>query len=187
VTQQSLTKVCPKGSVSELIDMRLRSASAADLALLRYWDAKPHVIAARGEDGSFDWESELPRRLDWRELLIAENNGRSIGFIQIIDPAREETHYWGRIESGLRAVDIWIGEEADLGHGYGTQMMHLALGRCFAEDVVKAVLVDPLLSNIRARRFYARLGFEPVEHRMFGADDCLVYRLSRQAWRVAKS
>jgi aminoglycoside 6'-N-acetyltransferase len=49
------------------------------------------------------------------------------------------------------------------------------------------VLVDPLLSNIQARRFYARLGFEPVEHRMFGADDCLVYRLSRQAWRVAKS
>jgi aminoglycoside 6'-N-acetyltransferase len=167
--------------------MRLRSASAADLALLRFWDTKPHVIAATGEDGSFDWERELPRSPGWREFLIAESDGRSIGFIQIIDPAREETHYWGEIEPGFRAVDIWIGEEADLGHGYGTWMMHLALARCFADDVVKAVLVDPLVSNMRAHRFYERLGFEPVQRRMFGADDCLVYRLSRQAWRVAKS
>jgi aminoglycoside 6'-N-acetyltransferase len=185
VTQQSLTKVCPKGSVSELIDMRLRSASAADLALLRYWDAKPHVIAARGEDGSFVWESELPRRLDWRELLIAESDGRSIGFIQIIDPAREETHYWGRIESGLRAVDIWIGEEADLGRGYGTTMMRLALERCFAQASVNAVLIDPLASNERAHRFYERLGFKRIERRRFGPDDCYVYRLDRQVWRDA--
>jgi len=32
----------------------------------------------------------------------------------------------------LRAVDIWIGEEGDLGRGHGTIIMRLALARCFA-------------------------------------------------------
>ena len=51
--------------------------------------------------------------------------------IQIIDPALEESHYWGDVPENLRAIDIWIGEETDLGKGYGTQMMQLALARCF--------------------------------------------------------
>jgi aminoglycoside 6'-N-acetyltransferase len=165
--------------------MRLRAARPSDLDLLRSWDAKPHVIAATGDDGSFDWESELPRRPEWRELLIAEAEGRPIGALQIIDPASEETHYWGEVEANLRAIDIWIGEEADLGRGYGTQMMRLALERCFAEASVSAVLIDPLASNERAHRFYERLGFKRIEQRRFGPDDCYVYRLDRRAWRDA--
>jgi aminoglycoside 6'-N-acetyltransferase len=165
--------------------LQLRRASAADLPLLRHWDTQRHVIAATGHDGAFDWETELPRNPQWRELLIGEINGRGVGFIQIIDPANEETHYWGDVEENLRAIDIWIGEDDDLGRGYGTQMMRLALARCFADAVVKAALVDPLISNRRAHRFYQRLGFRSVERRMFGNDDCIVYRLDRQQWRTA--
>lgn len=163
--------------------MRLRSAEPSDVALLRYWDMKPHVIAASGGDANLDWETELAHFPDWRELLIAEIAGRPIGVIQIIDPAREETHYWGEVEPNLRAIDIWIGEEADLGHGHGTEMMRLALDRCFADEVVSAVLLDPLASNTRAHRFYERLGFRAVERRMFGTDDCVVYRLHRDDWQ----
>jgi aminoglycoside 6'-N-acetyltransferase len=150
---------------------------------LRRWDAKPHVIYATGadgeSDGGWDWDYELPREVAWRELLIAESDGRSVGVLQIIDPQTEETHYWGDIESGLRAIDIWIGEEEDLGRGYGTQMMRLALARCFADQTVRAVLIDPLASNTRAHRFYERLGFRRVDRRTFGSDDCYVYRLER--------
>jgi aminoglycoside 6'-N-acetyltransferase len=163
--------------------MRLRPASPADLPLLRYWDSKVHVRAATGGDGAFDWETELPLNPAWRELLVAEIDGSPIGVMQIIDPADEETHYWGEIENDLRAIDIWIGEEANLGRGYGTRMMQLALERCFANAAVKAVLVDPLVSNTRAHRFYERLGFRPMERRMFGHDDCMVYRITREAWR----
>jgi aminoglycoside 6'-N-acetyltransferase len=163
--------------------MRLRPARPSDLDLLLYWDSKPHVIAATGDDGPFDWESELPRKPEWRELLIAEAEGRPIGVLQIIDPAEEETHYWGEVAPDLRAIDIWIGEETDLGRGYGTTMMRLALERCFAEASVSAVLIDPLASNERAHRFYERLGFERIERRRFGPDDCYVYRLDRQARR----
>lgn len=108
--------------------MNLRPATAADLALLRHWDEQPHVIASDPND-DWGWEVELNRFPDWREQLIAEIDGRSIGFVQIIDPAREDSHYWGEIADGLRAIDLWIGEEADLGKGYGTKMMQLALAR----------------------------------------------------------
>jgi aminoglycoside 6'-N-acetyltransferase len=156
----------------------LRPATLADLELLRHWDDQPHVIASDPND-DWGWEAELGRTPDWREQLIAEVEGRPIGFIEIIDPAREEDHYWGDVPANLRAIDIWIGEAAELGKGYGTQMMRLALARCFADPEVTAVLVDPLVSNTRAHRFYERLGFRRVERRQFGEDDCFVYRLER--------
>jgi aminoglycoside 6'-N-acetyltransferase len=159
--------------------VKLRPATLDDLALLRSWDAQPHVIAATGADGVFDWAGELARVVPWQELLIAEQDDRPIGFLQIINPADEETHYWGDIETGLRAIDIWIGEESDLGRGHGTEMMRLALARCFQQASVSAVLVDPLTSNWRACRFYERLGFRAVERRTFGDDDCMVYRIDR--------
>jgi len=44
---------------------------------------------------------------------------------------------------------------------------------------VTAVIIDPLASNTRAHRFYARLGFRPVGRQTFGADDCRRYQPSR--------
>jgi len=161
--------------------MRLRRATLEDVPMLRRWDEQPHVVASSGDDGGWDWEAEIPRDVDWAEMLIAEEGGRPIGFVQIIDPAREESHYWGDCEENLRAIDIWIGEPDCLNKGYGTEMMRLAIERCFADPKVTAILIDPLASNLRARRFYERLGFVAVGPRRFGLDDCVVYRLKREA------
>jgi aminoglycoside 6'-N-acetyltransferase len=65
-------------------------------------------------------------------------------------------------------------------------MMHLALARCFADPSVTAVIIDPLESNVRARRFFERLGFVEVERRTFGLDVCVVYRLERGAWETSR-
>lgn len=164
--------------------LTLRPATPADLALLRRWDEQPHVVASDPND-DWGWEASLHERPDWREQLIAELDGRPIGFVQIIDPAREESHYWGEVEQNLRAIDIWIGAAADLGKGHGTRMMRLALERCFADERVAAVLVDPLAANTAAHRFYERFGFRPLERRWFGRDDCLVHRLERAQWAKA--
>ncbi|REL24012.1 N-acetyltransferase [Rhodohalobacter sp. SW132] len=161
--------------------IKLRPADITDLELLRHWDQQPHVIAADPSD-DWEWETELLNNPDWREQLIAELNGRPIGFIQIIDPAREESRYWGEIEEGYRAIDIWIGEASDLGKGYGSQMMKLAIEKCFTNKEVKTILIDPLASNTDAHRFYERLGFRFLEERRFGEDVCLVYRLKREDW-----
>jgi aminoglycoside 6'-N-acetyltransferase len=159
-------------------EMTLRPATLADVDLLRHWDEQPHVVESDPND-DWNWEVELPHTPPWRAQLIAELDGRPIGFLQIIDPALEETHYWGDCAPNLRAIDIWIGEQSDLGKGYGTEMMRLAIARCFADPAVTAILIDPLLSNVRAHRFYERLGFRFVAPRRFGEDDCVVYRLER--------
>jgi aminoglycoside 6'-N-acetyltransferase len=163
----------------------LRPATMADVALLTAWDRQPHVVAATGADDVSDWAQELSVAGLWTEHLIAEEDGRPVGIVQLIDPAHEETHYWGDCEPDLRALDIWIGEPTDLGRGLGTQMMRLALDRCFEEREVTDVIIDPLAANTGARRFYERLGFQEVGPRRFGDDDCVVYRIARAAWQGA--
>jgi aminoglycoside 6'-N-acetyltransferase len=161
--------------------LRLRVATPADVSLLRRWDDEPHVIASDPND-DWNWETELERSPSWREQLMAEVDGRPIGFVQIIDPALEESRYWGDAPPNLRAIDIWIGEADALGRGYGSEMMRLALARCFAPPEVEAVLIDPLASNTDAIRFYRRFGFEFVEYRDFGDDHCAVHRLDRSRY-----
>jgi aminoglycoside 6'-N-acetyltransferase len=161
----------------------LRLATIADLPTLQHWDEQPHVLDSDPND-DWNWETELLRFPDWRQQFVAQLGERPIGFIQIIDPLHEESHYWGEVAPNLRAIDIWIGEESDLGRGYGTQMMKLAIDFCFAQPEVEAILLDPLASNVQAHRFYERLGFQFVERRILGEydDDCFVYRLSRGEW-----
>jgi len=149
---------------------------------LRYWDAQPHIQYAKG-NGDWRWETELSKSPScWREQLIADVHGKPIGYLEIADPALDESHYWGPTEPGYRAIDLWIGEPEYLGKGYGTRMMELALARCFADPSVHAVIIDPLASNARAIRFYERLGFEFMTRRRFGKDDCSVYQLTRSRY-----
>lgn len=158
--------------------LTLRPATPADLPTLLLWDEQPHVLESDPND-DWEWETELQRSPEWRWQLIAEWEGRPIGFVQIIDPETEESHYWGEIGPGYRAIDIWIGAAEDLGKGYGTVMMRLALARCFADSAVHSVLIDPLASNARAIRFYERLGFRFLREQRFGDDECKVYVLER--------
>jgi aminoglycoside 6'-N-acetyltransferase len=170
--------------------IKLRPATLEDVPLLERWDREPHVISATSDDPNAeeafgaDWREELAMQSEVFQYLIAELDGRPIGAMQIIDPHLEPTHYWGDIEPNLRALDIWIGEASDLGKGYGEQMMREAMARCFSNPGVTAIVIDPLASNTRAHKFYQRLGFEPVGRRMFGADDCLVHRLTRAQWEA---
>ncbi|WP_375561064.1 GNAT family N-acetyltransferase [Bernardetia sp. OM2101] len=158
--------------------MKLRIATIRDLNLVQYWDTKQHVIDCDPNE-DWDWERELSRNPEWREQLIAELNGEPIGFIQIIDPLLEETQYWGKVEPNKRAIDIWIGEERNLNNGYGTKMMELAIQRCFENELVDGILIDPLKSNIKAQRFYERLGFEFIEERKFDGISCVIYELKK--------
>lgn len=159
--------------------IELRPARISDLKLVTYWDTKQHVIDCDPDD-KWEWEVELNRNPKWREQLIAELNGEPIGFIQIIDPYLEDTHYWGNVEQNKRAIDIWIGEESNLNKGYGTIMMKLAIERCFGNSMIEGILIDPLKTNIKAHRFYERLGFEFIEEREFDETACYIYELKRK-------
>ena len=159
----------------------LRLATPDDAPLRRQWDEEPHVQAS-DPDSDWGWESELKTNPDWRHQLIAERAGRPFGFLQIMDPAGDPDRYWGNVDRDVRAIDIWIGPADHLGKGYGSDMMRQALAQCFAAPGVVAVLIDPLLSNTRAHRFYQRLGFAVVGERWFDEDHCLVHEITREAW-----
>ncbi len=58
----------------------------------------------------------------------------------------------------------------------------MAIERCLSDSAVEAILVDPMASNARARRFYERHGFQFIANQHVGADDCAVYRLTREDW-----
>lgn len=168
----------------------LREATVQDALLLHQWDLDPDVIAATTSApeaevafGGLDWHEELAATSQVSYYLIAEVDGRAIGAMQICDPHLEPTHYWGDIRPNLRAVDIWIGEPNDRGHGYGAEMMRLAHERCFADPAVEAIVIDPLLTNTRAIRFYERLGYRRLHTRTFGGDRCLVMQLTREQFR----
>tara|TARA_R110002096_G_scaffold28203_8_gene85644 strand:- start:5 stop:493 length:489 start_codon:yes stop_codon:yes gene_type:complete len=158
--------------------IRLRTATIEDLELLLYWDTKQHVIDCDPDD-DWNWEFELSRNPTWREQLVAELDEKPIGFVQIIDPYLEETHYWGDVDQNKRAIDIWIGEEHNLGKGYGTSIMQLAIDRCFSNPDINGILIDPLKTNTKAHKFYKRLGFKFVEERTFDETACFVYELDR--------
>ncbi|WP_339713337.1 GNAT family N-acetyltransferase [Cyclobacterium amurskyense] len=156
--------------------IKLRPATIKDLELLKFWDKQQHVIDC-DPDEDWDWEKELARKPAWREQLVAELNDDPIGFVQIIDPYEEETHYWGDIAPNKRAIDIWIGEERNLNKGYGTAIMKLAIELCFSQTEVDGILIDPLKSNTKAHKFYEKIGFEFVEERVFNDTVCYVYEL----------
>lgn len=164
------------------MSLKLRPATPEDIPVLQHWDSQPHVIAATGSDAPPDWAEDIGLTGPAFQTLIGEHGGRPVGVVQIIDPAEEPTHYWGDCEPDQRAIDIWIGETDCLGQGLGTQMMTLAIERCFAAPEVTAILIDPLATNTDAQRFYRRLGFEVVGPRRFGDDDCTVMRLTRTGW-----
>ena len=159
----------------------IRNAGIGDVELLLKWDQNQHVIDA-DPAGDWQWDQELKRDPEWREQLIAEKDGQPIAFVQIIDPANEESHYWGQIGVGKRAIDIWIGEKENLGKGFGTQIMELVLRRCFEIGAVTEVLIDPFATNHRAINFYKRLGFKFVEDRIFDGDECEIFSLKKGDW-----
>lgn len=151
-----------------------------DVALLVMWDRDPDVAAALGGPGAewYDWSAELARDVPWRELLIAEEDGRPAGFVQLMDAHEEESHYWGEVDPGTWTIDVWIGPSPDRGRGLGTEVMRQAVSRNFEQHGATSILIDPRVTNRRAIAFYRRLGFRPVAERTFGdGDDCLVMRL----------
>ncbi len=153
-----------------------------DVELLVAWDQDADVAAALGGPGArwYDWPTELERDVPWRELLIAEENDRPVGFVQLTDAREEESHYWGTdVGDDIWAVDIWIGSPSDRGRGLGAQVMHLACERAFGRQGARSVLVDPKVTNHRAIAFYQKLGFRPVSKRYLDDSDCFVMRLDQ--------
>jgi aminoglycoside 6'-N-acetyltransferase len=168
----------------------LRKTTTADIQTLEKWDSQEHVQFATGNDAILEvdpnyWPYELSLCDNKTyQYYIAELDGLPIASLQMINPGLEVTKYWGNMEDGYRAIDIIIGDKENLGKGYGTTIMGLILDLCFEDSTVKGVYIDPLSINLRAIKFYQKIGFEFVENRNFGEDNCDVYYISREKYSI---
>lgn len=153
----------------------MRLATASDIPFLRRWDDAPHVVAVSGDDGPWDWATEID--VPWQEVWLAEVAGSPIGVVVVLDAHSEPSHYWGEVSPGTFAIDIWIGELDYLRQRHGTAMMRHAIDRAFRVHGADTILIDPLESNTPAIAFYRDMGFQDVGPRRFGTDQCLVLQL----------
>lgn len=162
----------------------LRPATHDDIPLLELWDEEP-VVAASDPDDEWGWEETLAAV--GFDTFVAELDGHPFGVVQITDLEREESRYWGEPQTGILALDVWIGEPDLRGKGHGRAMMEAAIARCFADPAIHTILIDPLITNTEAIAFYQRLGFTFLENRQFGDEVCAVHQLTRQIWQQGQN
>ncbi len=163
--------------------LALRRAVPADRAVVEFWDSQPDVASWAGSDGPWDWETELGLEDPAQEMFIITEDDEPRGFLQLLDAFRDPHGYWGPGTSpGTWAVDLWIGEAVHRQRGLGAWAMQQALEQAFEHHGASEVVIDPLLSNHDAIRFYRRCGFEIRGERRFGNDDCLVLGITTASW-----
>ena len=161
--------------------MELREATIDDLTIIQWWHQQSHIVDA-GPGYDYNWEKELVRKPEWRQQLIALADNAPIGFVQIYDPYDEDTGRWDNVSRKLRAIDVWIGEAENLNKGYGTAMMQQAMKLAFKDPDVHALLVDPLITNKKAQRFYAHLGFKFSESKKIYGESCYILKIRRDQY-----
>lgn len=86
----------------------------------------------------------------------AEDMCREIGSVYLRDIDREK----GEAEYG-----VFIGEEKDLGQGYGTQAAKLMLDYGFGTLGLKKIFLRLLEENVKALRSYEKAGFQRINNR----------------------
>lgn len=163
--------------------MIIRPATSDDLPRLRAWDNAGHVIAAFGATDRFDWRKALIDHAGGAsEILIGEAGGRPVGAVILTDLDRETPRRFRGIAPRRRAIDLWVGAEADLEQGYGKGMLRLALARSFADHRVRGVIGAPIARAIRARTFLYRQGFAEHGRVATTAGVRILYEMPRGRW-----
>jgi aminoglycoside 6'-N-acetyltransferase len=130
--------------------------------MFRRWLAAPEVVRWWGDP---DEQYELLRedlgepRMTMRIVCFGE-----LPFAYAQD---YEVHSWPqphlqRLPVGTRAIDAFIGEPSLLGRGHGACFLRLLAGRLMREGAPH-VVIDPDVSNLRARRAYEKAGFRVVD------------------------
>lgn len=156
-----------------------RRARTSDVGLLRRWSHADHVRDVIGDAYDWDWPTEVES--GWQEVWIASiREGKvrlDIGVVIVLNTEADPSHYWGDVEPGTYAIDLWIGESNALHRGFGAAMMRYGIDRAFQVHGANVILLDPIATNTAAIGFYRHMGFQDVGPRRFGTDQCLVLQL----------
>ena len=80
---------------------------------------------------------------------------------------------------GNYCIDLFIGEEAYLGKGFGSEIVEAFCDLLFSNPEVKRILVDPSMENKRAIRCYEKAGFRSLQQSKDDVCDILIMEKRR--------
>ena len=138
-----------------------------DLPMLHEWLSRPHVAEWWGEPGSLsDVEREYGPLLHGQGTThpyVALADHLPIGYIQSYVAMGSGDGWWPEVrDPGVRGIDQFLADDAQLGRGLGTLMVRAFVTRLFSNPGVTLVQVDPSPDNARAIRSYEKAGFQAV-------------------------
>jgi aminoglycoside 6'-N-acetyltransferase len=110
---------------------------------------------------------------DTTRKFIIEIDGEGTGYIQVYRLADEED-YRRQVDVSPEAVamDLFIGEAAFRGQGWGTEVLRACLRRIvFGEMGAEVAMIAPDPENARAVRSYEKVGFQRVRTLYVEDDD----------------
>ena len=144
-----------------------RPLRAADLPTIHEWLQRPHV--AEWWTPTSSWE-EVQRDFAPEALAaervsawIAVEDDMEIGYIQSYIAMGAGGGWWpDEHDPGVRGIDQFLANAAQLGQGLGTRMVRAFVDRLFTDPAVTRIQTDPSPDNPRAIRCYEKAGFRAV-------------------------
>ena len=141
-----------------------------DLRLVAGWMDQPHWRQWWGEpDGELDQIREMIAGKDTSRPFVFLDGGRPVGYIQYWFVGHFQNRSWIDAHPWLNefpedavGVDLSVGDETDLGRGYGSAALALFAGRLFRLGY-ETIIIDPDPENARAMAAYEKAGFMTVD------------------------
>lgn len=133
-----------------------------DLIKLCTWFKKPHVKEWWNDHLSDDEiKAKYQKRIGSKIIVsyIFYVDEKPIGFIQYYFANKVGLEGWPSEADDTVGIDLFIGEEAYINHGYGTKMIKAFVDKLFSELNIHKILVDVDPENKRAQRCYEKVGF----------------------------
>ena len=136
----------------------LRPITAEDTADILRWRNSPHVMEhfiirePLTEETHKRWlEEKVAKGLSEQFIIVLKENGKAIG-----------TQYYQRIDRDKLSAEfgIFIGEKAEMGKGYGPEVLELAIKYAREDMGLKTVELRVIADNEAAYKLYTNHGFK---------------------------
>lgn len=133
------------------------------ISLMMDWINRDYIREYCGDPDETLEEIKEMMCSSWGEPFIIEYQKKPIGYIQCYDCHNEPTQYWNsHVEKGSWGIDIWIGDKGYWGKGVAEEAIK-TLSDQLSQREVRSIIVDPHKSNIRAKKFYEKVGFKYIK------------------------
>jgi aminoglycoside 6'-N-acetyltransferase len=130
----------------------------ADLSLAQRWLQTPEVIRWWGDPKEqlalLTEDLDEPLMRQW----IVTHQDSPFAYAQAYEAHAWPQDHLKHLPHGTQVMDVFIGEPTMLGRGHGSAFLR-KLAELLVDEGAPMVALDPVVTNLRARRAFTRAGF----------------------------